>query len=206
MTTLLHIDASPRFEGSHSRALADHLVAEWLGAREDGRVVKRDLALTPPPHVDAAATAAFTTAPADRGPTLDAAAARSDALIEEFLAADEVLISAPMHNFGPPSSLKAYVDHIVRAGHTFSYDPDTGFDGLVKTKRAYLALAYGAAGYVGGPMASLDFLAPYLESVLRFIGVPRIEMVYVEGTAFDPAAAQRSMAAAAARIGEVVAP
>ncbi|MEM8570190.1 MAG: NAD(P)H-dependent oxidoreductase [Pseudomonadota bacterium] len=204
MPTLLRIDASARFQGSQSRALADKFVDAWKSKTSGGTIVTRDLAKTPTPHVDADSTAAFTTAPEDRTPALDAAAAHSDALIEEFQSADEVLIATPVYNFGTPSVLKAYVDNLVRAGKTFSYDPTAGFSGLAQPKCAYLAIAYGASGYVGGAMASMDFLKPYLESVLTFIGIPKIETVYVEGTAFDPAAAEKSRAEADANIAKAL--
>ena len=103
-----------------------------------------------------------------------------------------------------PSALKAYVDHIVRADKTFSYDPETGFGPMANAKCAYLAISYGAAGYVDGPMSGMDFLKPYLESVLNFVGIEQVSTVYIEGAAFDPAAAEATRAAVPNRIKELL--
>ena len=188
MKVLLHIDTSARIEGSHSRALAAEFAKEWKATHSGGTVIKRDLALNPPAHVDALTTAAFTTPEDQRSADLTAAAEASDALVKELQSADELLISAPMYNFGVPSTLKAYIDHVTRAGQTFAYDPESGFAGLLKAKRAYLAFSYGGSGYLDGAFTSMDFLTPYLKGMLGFLGIETIKLVYVEGSVFDEVA------------------
>lgn len=204
MPRLLRIDVSPRMEGSSSRTIANQFIDVWKRKYPDGEIINRDLAKITLPHLDADTTAAFVTPPEERDDVLQEAVTLSDQLVQEFLTADEILISSPMYNFGVPSTLKAYIDHIIRAGYTFSYHPQEGFSGLVKTKHAYLALSYGAAGYIDGQMAQIDFLKPYLEAVLTFIGIPHIETVYIEGAAFAPEAAEQTKALVPERIHSIL--
>src|SRR5687767_4950312 len=127
--SLLVIDASPRSERSHSRKLSAEYVAAWREAHPSGAVVLRDLAQNPPPFVSEAwVVGAF--APAESQP-LDArqAIAVSNQYVDELLAADEVVIATPMFNLNLPAALKAWIDQVVRAGHTFAVNPD-GFVGL----------------------------------------------------------------------------
>jgi len=103
-------------------------------------------------------------------------------LINELKAADTLLISAPMVNFGVLSSLKAWIDQIVRINHTFSYD-GASFQGLVPVKRAVLAIAYGANGCSSeGDFAAMNFLEPYFISFLGFLGIQNIQVIRIEGT------------------------
>src|SRR5262245_46329995 len=127
--TLLRIDASARTEGSHSRTLADGVQARWLKAHPHGRVIRRDLAVAPQAHIEAATIQGFYTPPEQMTPELRAATAQSDELIAELKAAHTVLIAAPIYNFSIPSSLKAWIDQVVRIGHTFAYQ-DGQFTGL----------------------------------------------------------------------------
>jgi FMN-dependent NADH-azoreductase len=175
---LLRLDASSRAEGSHSRRLADGIEAHWRRSRPDGTVVRRDLGAAPPPAIAAATIQGFYT-PADQlTPALQTATALSDTLIDELRAADVLLVATPMYNFGPPAALKAWVDQVVRAGHTFGWGAE-GLHGMLRTPLAVLALASGVPGSLGGPN---DFLGPYLEAVLRFVGVQRIATVRLDGT------------------------
>ena len=182
MKTLLRIDSSARVAGSRSRHLGDALETRWRAATPGGAVVRRDLAVDPVPHIDVTTIAGFFT-PADQvTDEMRAATALSDRLIGEVEAADALLITAPMYNFGLPSALKAWIDHVVRIRRTVAYDGAT-FRGLVTGKAAYVALAYGAASYEpGGALAPFDYAKPYLTHVLGFIGFREIEVVGVEGT------------------------
>jgi FMN-dependent NADH-azoreductase len=123
---------------------------------------------------------------------------RSDELVRELLAADTLIIAAAMINFGIPSSLKAYIDHVVRPGVTFRYG-EKGPEGLLTEKKAYLVVARGGV-YGQGPMQAFNFQDTYLKAVLRFIGISDVEVIPVEGVAFGPEAAQKAVSAALARV------
>jgi FMN-dependent NADH-azoreductase len=120
--------------------------------------------------------------------------ARSDHLIDELFAADVVVMAVPMHNFGPPSTLKAWFDHIARAGRTFAYS-DKGREGLLKGKKAIVVLARGGV-YSDGPAKALDFQEPYVRSMLDFIGITDVHVVRVEGVAMGEDAVKRAIASA----------
>lgn len=192
--TLLRIDASARQEGSHSRQLADAVEATWLARHPNGRVLRRDLATQPLPHIAAATIQGFYTPPGQHSAELREATAMSDTLIAELKSADLLLISAPIYNFGVPSALKAWIDQVVRIGHTFAYE-NGNFSGLVPTPRAVLTLAYGAAGYQG-PLAAMDHLKPYLVSLLGFLGIADVRVVATEATTADPETVERNVRAA----------
>lgn len=174
MTTLLRIDSSSRSQGSWSRRLGDELEARLAPSR----TIVRDLVQLPIPHISEATVSAFFADPTVTLPD-QAALSLSDALLDEIAAADDILITVPMYNFGVPSGLKAWVDQIVRVGKTFSFD-GTSFGGLVHGKRAFVVIAYGAAGYQD-QMQAADFVAPYLKFVLNFIGISDVTIIPVEG-------------------------
>lgn len=181
MERLLRIDTSTRGDASHSRRLGDE-VEQALRAREPGLSVRRrDLSEDPLPHLDLDTIGAFF-APDDAlsdGQRL--AAALSDAVIEEVQRADVLLITTPMFNFGVPSALKAWIDQLVRIRRTFSFDGQN-FGGLLRGRIAIVAVAYGASGFApGGPMATGDFVAPYLDYVLRFMGFDDVHVIRAEG-------------------------
>jgi FMN-dependent NADH-azoreductase len=197
MSQILLITSSPRAE-SYSSKVA-HLLAEKLAARTpDSRVVVRDLAREPLPHIDDSFAAARNLPPERLTPGQRAALRLSDSLLEELFAADTIIIAAAMINFGIPSNLKAYVDYILRPGVTFKYT-DKGPEGLVKGKKVYLVLARGGV-YTQGPMEQFNFQDPYLRASLGFIGLNAIELITVEGVAFGPEAAAKAVSAALARV------
>src|SRR5256885_14651262 len=136
MKTLLQIRSSIFSEGGQSSRLAERFVAAWREANPHGQVVVRDLARDPIPHLDAARFGAFLAKPGERTPEQTAVAEGSEALIDELKRADVVVLGLPMYNFGIPSTLKAYFDHIARAGVTFRYT-DKGPVGLLAGKQAY---------------------------------------------------------------------
>jgi len=196
VNTILRIDASSRSTGSVSRALGDYFEDAWLDRNPRDRVIRRDVAAEPIGHIADRTIAGFYT-PADQfTDELSAATALSDLLIEEIQAADVLLLTVPMYNFSLPSALKAWIDHVVRIGHTFSFD-GTGFTGLVTERRAYVLCAFGAGGYVGGgPFAAADFVQPYLRFILNFLGVQDVRFFTVEATVGDEVA----LAASTARV------
>lgn len=178
--TLLRIDASARTEGSVTRQLADQVVARLA---PDG-MVARDLTDIVP-QIDARWLAANMTPAEDRTPDQRARLALSDAMIEELRAADTLVIAAPIYNFGVPSSLKAWVDMIARAGITFRYTED-GPEGLLTGKRAIIVLASGGTE-VDGP---IDFATPWLRHVLGFVGITDVQVVRSDRQMVDAAASQ----------------
>jgi FMN-dependent NADH-azoreductase len=185
MTTLLRIDSSSRFAGSHSRDLGDTLEAHWLHRYPGSTVVRRDLAANPVRHITDLTIAGFYTQVDQHSPDIQRDVVLSDDLIAELMAADALLVTAPIYNFSIPSALKAWIDHIVRINHTFSYD-GAAFTGLVTGKPVYIACAYGASGYNGGPLAAYDLLKNYLDLLFRFLGFTDVHFVTVEATTADP--------------------
>ncbi|ASP20167.1 FMN-dependent NADH-azoreductase [Antarctobacter heliothermus] len=165
--TVLRIDASARTEGSVTRQLADTVIARL----DPAHLVTRDLTDTVP-QIDGAWLAANMT-PADaRTPEQQDKLALSDRLIDEVRAADTLVIATPIYNFGVPSSLKAWVDMIARAGITFKYT-ETGSVGLLDDKRVILVIASGGTE-VDGP---IDFATPWLRHVLGFVGITDVQVV-----------------------------
>lgn len=180
MKTLLLIHTSLQGPAGLSSSLASDYVKRWLANHQDGRVISRDLAANPVPHLTAERFAAFTTAADKRNAEQRAIADFSDQLIRELQEADQILIALPMHNFGIPSTLKAYFDHVARAGVTFRYTSD-GSVGLLTGKRAIVFATRGGK-HRGTP---LDTQTDYMKTFLAFIGIDDTEFVYAEGTAMS---------------------
>ena len=170
--TILKIDSSINGQNSASRALTDSIVEQLKAANWGEQVVTRDLFADPIPHL-----------------TLEAFADSS--VLEEFQAADIVVVGAPMYNFSVPSQLKAWIDRIVIAGKTFQYTAD-GPEGLAKGKRVIVALARGGFYGAGSPAASLEHLETYLRGVFNFIGVEP-EFVIAEGVNVSPEQREASL-------------
>ncbi|HET9700392.1 MAG TPA: NAD(P)H-dependent oxidoreductase [Burkholderiales bacterium] len=178
MSTLLQINTSLFSNQGQSSQLADQFVAAWRAKNPHGRVVVRDLAEHPVPHLDGARFLSFLADPAARTPEQQSVVAYSDALIGELKDAGTIVLGLPMYNFGIPSTLKAYFDHIARAGVTFRYT-DKGAVGLLTGKRAVVFASRGGR-YAGTP---LDTQTGYVRDFLRFIGIEDVEFVYAEGLA-----------------------
>jgi FMN-dependent NADH-azoreductase len=176
MKTLLQINASMFANGGQSTQLADRFVASWLADNPGATVITRDLARDPVPHLTAERFGAFLAKPEERTTEQQAVAKYSDALIAELQRADVIVIGLPMYNFGVPSTLKAYFDHVARAGVTFRYTP-TGPVGLLAGKAVYVFATRGGL-YVGTP---LDTQTAYVRDFLRFLGIDTVEFIYAEG-------------------------
>lgn len=170
MTKILRIDSSARTEGSVSRQLADRYLA-----RLTGDVTTRDLA-EGLPYLDATWTGATFTPPEARSPEQAAALALSDTLLEEFDAADLVVISAPIYNFSIPATLKTWLDHLARVGLSFHYT-DNGPEGLLQDKKIVVLLASGGTA-IGAPH---DFATPYLRHMFAFMGLTNVEFIAAVG-------------------------
>jgi len=203
MKNILFIQTSPRGPRSHSQKVAQSVIDELKTIHPAANVVVRNLAQNPPPHVGEAFVGALSIQPDERNPAQTAALKLSDALIDELSAADIVVLAVPMHNFGPPSSLKAWIDHVVRVGRTVSYSEKKGPEGALKGKRVILVLASGGV-YSDGPARPLDFQEPYLRAILGFIGLTDIEVVRVEGVAMSAIGPEKAVASAMARSTELL--
>ncbi|MEV6225015.1 NAD(P)H-dependent oxidoreductase [Nocardia fluminea] len=203
MAQLLRLDASPRRSRSHTRTLAGEFVARWSASRPDDTVIRRDLGHEPPPHLTEEWIAAAFTTPVDRTPQMREVLAYSDQLVDELFAADVLVLAVPMYNFGVPAMLKAYIDQIVRVGRTFSFDPEAAapYTPLVSGKRAFVIVGTGDAGYeMGGPLASMNHVEPYLRTALGFIGIEDVEFVYTGNDEFGGERLQRSLDSARNRV------
>jgi FMN-dependent NADH-azoreductase len=170
--TILHIDASISGDNSASRQLTRSIIDKLKGSKEGEEVIYRDLAANPLPHL-----------------TLEAFADRST--LNEFLAADTVVIGAPMYNFTVPTQLKAWIDRIAIAGTTFRYT-ENGPEGLMGGKRVIVALARGGFYNQGSPAAGFEFVERYLKAVFNFIGIEP-EFVAADGLAVSPEQRERSI-------------
>lgn len=178
--TILHIDTSINGDNSATRQLTKSLVEQLKGSQWGEKVIYRDLAATPLPHL-----------------TLEAFADSS--VLEEFLAADTIVIGAPMYNFTLPTQLKSWIDRIVVAGKTFQYGPN-GPEGLAKGKKVIIALARGGFYGEGSPAAGFEFLERYLTAIFNFIGIEPY-FVAADGLAISPEHREQSIKQA---LGETV--
>lgn len=176
--TLLQINSSIFSNTGQSSQLANRFVDAWRAGNPDATIVVRDLASDPIPHLDAAGFAGFTSKPEQRSAEQQITAQFSDTLIAELKAADVLVLGLPFYNFGVPSMLKAYFDHIGRAQHTFKYT-DKGPVGLLTGKRAYVFATRGGQ-YQGTP---LDTQTDYVRNFLGFIGITDVQFIHAEGLA-----------------------
>jgi FMN-dependent NADH-azoreductase len=179
MTTLLKIQSSLSGDASESSRLATRYAEQWLARQPGGRVITRDLARDPVPHLTAERFAAFASAPEERTAAQRAIVGESDALIAELQAADVIVLAVPMHNFSVPSTLRAYFDHVARAGITFRYTA-AGPQGLLTGKRALVIVTRG--GYYP---EGADLQVPYVRQFLGFLGITDVEVVVAEGLAIS---------------------
>lgn len=199
MRTILQINSSLFGAAGQSSKLAAEFAA-LLAAATGARLVVRDLAQNPVPHLTAERFAAFATPPGERTLEQQRHVAESDALINELREADTVVLGLPMYNFGVPSTLKAYFDHLARAGVTFRYTAE-GPVGLLGGKRAYVFATRG--GRHAG--TATDMQTAFVRQFLGFIGLRDVEFIYAEGLALGPEQRDQALAAATARIGQLAA-
>lgn len=195
MTTLLQINASIYGENGQSSQLATRFVAAWRERNPQARIIQRDLAVEPVPHLTAERFAAFLAPPEQRDASQRAVAQHSELLIEEIKQADVIVLGLPMYNFGVPSQLKAYFDHIARAGLTFRYTAQ-GPVGLLGDKQVYVFAARGGL-YAG---TALDTQTQYVRDFLGFLGIKDVEFVYAEGLAISVESRESGLNAARAQI------
>ena len=201
MSTLLQLNTSLFSTGGQSSKLADEFVARWLANHPGSHIVVRDLARDPVPHLSAERFQAFVAKPEERTPDQQAVVDHSDTLIDELRRADVIVLGLPMYNFGVPSALKAYFDHIARVGVTFRYT-EKGAVGLLTGKKAYVFATRGGV-YQGTPG---DSETAFVRQFLNFLGIADVEFVYAEGLAISDAAKQAGLARAQSAIRRLAIP
>jgi FMN-dependent NADH-azoreductase len=199
MSNILLIESSARQQGSVSRQLSEQFIAHWQAAHPSDQVTVRDLALQPVPHLDSNLLGGWMTPAAQQTADEQAALARSNTLTDELLAADVLVLAAPMYNFAIPSTLKAWLDHVLRAGVTFKYT-DTGPQGLLSGKRAVVLTSRGGI-YAG---SGLDHQEPYLRQALGFIGIHEVSFIHAEGQSMGAEVAEQGLLQAQARMAQAL--
>ena len=183
MPTLLHISVSPRGNYSISRQLSDAAVKAWKDKNPGGRVIERDLAKTPLTFVDLDWIAGAFSPPEHHNQNHKKALALSDELVSELLEADEIILATPMYNFAAPAALKAWIDHVVRAGKTFRYTAEGRPEGLLTGKnKKVLAIIASGGSYVDSGLAAMDYEVPYLRFIFAYMGITDVRFVQAGGT------------------------
>lgn len=194
MPHILHLDASARpglagkdQHGSHSRNLTQRFVSQWLAHRAQDTLTYRDIGQNPPSIIDHDWIAAAFTAEPQREPWMRDTLAESDLLIDELIAADVLVIGAPLYNFSMPAALKAWIDQIVRTDRTVAFDESKPLDPYVpmladRPRHAVILSARGGIGFdAGGEMAHMNHLEPSLITALGFIGITQVHQIAIEG-------------------------
>ncbi|MGG6893295.1 FMN-dependent NADH-azoreductase [Rhizobium sp. BR 315] len=210
MPSILHLDASARRSRSISRTLSQTFIDTWLAARPDDQVIRRDLAIDPPPHVTEEWIAAAFTPTEQRDMAMRDRLSWSDAAIDELSAADILVFGTPMYNYGMPSALKAWFDQVVRVGRTFSFDLSRGdwpLEPVLSGKRLVVLSARGEFGFAAeGLRGGWNHLDPHIATCARYLGVAQdaIETVAVEYQEFGDERHARSRDLAATQVKELV--
>jgi len=192
---LLHIDSSILGTQSATRELGAAIVGKWQRQNPRGQVRYLDLVREPLNHLTGEVLGAESVPLDQRNPELQRDVAAGQRALEDFLAADVIVVGAPMYNFSIPSQLKAWIDRIAVKGKTFRYT-EKGPEGLAKGKKVIIVSARGGIYGAGSPAAALDFQENYLRGVLGFLGITDIEFVRAEGLNHGPAQREQAMAAA----------
>ena len=195
MKTILQVNASILSNEGQSTRLANDFVGKF---GYGDKVIVRDFARDPVPHLDAERFSAFISSKEKRTSEQEQIVAYSDRLIGELKQADVIVLGLPMYNFGVPSTLKAYFDHVARAGVTFRYT-EKGPVGLLTGKKAYVFAARGGV-YQGTPR---DTQTPYVRDFLAFLGITDVEFVYAEGLAISETSRNAALSKAHDAIGRL---
>jgi FMN-dependent NADH-azoreductase len=203
MTTLLFVTSSVFGPGSKSRQIGAEFAAAWGKAHPGTAVVERSVSPGSMPHLTQETIAAWSLPPEQRSPRQRETAAFADALIAEVEAADIVVIAAPMYNFTISSTLKAWIDHLARAGRTFRYSA-AGPEGMLKGKKVFIVTGRGGVYSGESPARGMDFQEPYLRTMLGFLGLDDVTFIHVEGLAISPEAAASGLERARKAINEIV--
>ena len=197
MVMLLNIQSSPNMISSASRAVSQVFVDNFVAAHPDTKVVDLDLVSNPPTHFGPHHLRAFFTPAEEHEPDNTAALEASDLYVSQLLEANILVLGTPMHNFGISSTMKSWVDNILRAGKTFNYT-ETGPVGLLSGKKVVIVVGSGGI-YSDGPMSACEHCGNYLRDILTTIGLSDITIVRAEGLAMGPDAAEKGLADAKAQ-------
>ncbi len=198
MSRVLVIESSARKEGSVSRQLTADFIGQWQAANPQDQIQVRDLAVEQVPHLDIDLLSGWMKPVEQQNEAEKAAAARSNLLTDELLAADVLVLAAPMYNFAIPSTLKSWLDHVLRAGVTFKYT-ETGPQGLLTGKRAFVLTARGGV-YSG---SALDHQEPYLRQALAFVGIHDVTFIHAEGLNMGAEFLEKGLAQAREQLAKV---
>ena len=198
MSNVLIIESSARQQDSISRQLTQQFISHWQAAHPADRITLRDVALNPVPHLDANLLVGWMKPADQRNDDEQVSLDRSNELTDELLAADVLVMAAPMYNFAIPSTLKAWLDHVLRAGVTFKYT-DTGPQGLLTGKKAYVLTARGGL-YAG---STTDHQEPYLRQVMAFNGIHDVTFIHAEGMNLGGDFQEKGLNQARSRISEI---
>ena len=198
MSRVLIIESSARQQDSVSRQLTQTFIKQWQAAHPKDEITVRDLAVNPVPHLDINLLGGWMKPADQRSDIEQVSLERSNQLTDELLAADVLVMAAPMYNFAIPSTLKAWLDHVLRAGVTFKYT-ETGPQGLLTGKRAYVLTARGGI-YAG---SAADHQDPYLRQVMGFIGIHDVTFIHAEGMNLGGDFQEKGLNQANARLAQV---
>ncbi|WP_010629826.1 FMN-dependent NADH-azoreductase [Halomonas sp. KM-1] len=223
MTRLLHLDASPRpgragthDHGSHTRRLTHHFITRWRALEPEAEVVYRDIGANPPPLTSVEWIEAAFTPAENRSESMQSVLAESDALVDEVIRADILVLGVPMYNFGPPAAFKAWIDNIVRLGRTVDYDPQYGDHPYLplthyiplmadRPRHAVLLSSRGDHGFdPGGRLGELNHMEPGARTALQFIGIGGFHSIAIEHQEEGGEALAASTESALARIDRLV--
>jgi FMN-dependent NADH-azoreductase len=202
MTNILYINSSVRNTDSVSRKVTREFLDKWQANEPNAVIVERDLAANPLPHLTEQTLGAFFAALEQRTPEQAKIAQLSESLVKELFAADVIVIGAPMYNFSVTSGLKAWIDHVARAGLTFKYT-EKGPIGLLTGKKVYIFTSSGGV-YSEGPAQVMDFHSKYLHAVLGFIGLSDVTFIHSEGLAMGEASVDKALAQTSNAINELL--
>ncbi|MEM9509687.1 MAG: NAD(P)H-dependent oxidoreductase [Cyanobacteria bacterium P01_E01_bin.35] len=209
MANLLHIDASPRGERSHSRKLTREFVATWKQANPNHSISYRDIGRNPIPHVTEAWIAAAFTPEDKRSHEMQQTLCLSDELVDELIAADIYVMGIPMYNWSVTSGFKAYIDNIVRINRTWAYipeeNPEFPYKPLVHGKKMFVIASRGDGGFAPGERNhQRDFQIPLIKEVFGMLGINDITFITVENDEYGGQKLADSLTAASSRISELV--
>jgi len=182
MPNILAVTSSPNGENSVTNALVERFVSRLTAADPGAAVTRRDVGAAPLPHLDAETIGAIYTPEEARNERQRELLSQSDAVLDELEAADIVVIGAPMHNFMIPSGLKTWIDHAARVGRSFRYT-EAGPEGLLTGKKVFVLTGRGGNYAEGSPAQAMDHQAPYLKTVLGFLGLTDVTFIHAHGVA-----------------------
>jgi len=184
MNNILIIESSNNYESTGSRYVSSLIEEKLRDKYPEAVYMRHDLSASPLPHLAPATTRAFFIPPENRNERQLQAVKLSDKLANELLGADVLLVSMPMWNFNIPSSIKGWIDHVIRSGVTFEYT-EAGVQGFATKTRAIIVVASGGV-FSNGPLSSWDYVVPYMTHILNFIGISDIQVIRLEGTVWAP--------------------